>query len=103
MNISDVRTRSMHVEWSRYTPRSPDQVIVYTVVCTPTNDVVGSTVLNINGTTIHEVDVGRLHFTTNYSVELVAFVNNSQTGVVSLRRSQKVYVVTPDAGKICLL
>ena len=103
MNISDVRKRSMHVEWSRYSPQPPYQVIVYTVVCTPTNDDVGSTVLNINDTRIHEVDVGRLHFATNYSVELVAFVNNSQTGVFSLRRSQKAYVVTLEGGKTCLL
>ncbi|KAK2567419.1 hypothetical protein P5673_008230, partial [Acropora cervicornis] len=96
VNISDVRTRSMHVEWSRYSLHSPFQVIVYTVVCTPTNDEVGSTLLNIKDTSIHKVDVGRLHFSTNYSVELVAFVNNSQTGEVSLRRSQKAYVVTLD-------
>ena len=103
VNISDVRTRSMHVEWSRYSLHSPFQVIVYTVVCTPTNDEVGSTLLNIKDTSIHKVDVGRLHFSTNYSVELVAFVNNSQTGEVSLRRSQKAYVVTLDPGKTCLL
>ena len=108
MNISDVRPRSMHVEWSHYSPQSPFQVIVYTVVCTPTNDEVGSTLLNIKDTSIHEVDVGRLHFSTNYSVELVAFINNtfinnSQTGEVSLRRSQKAYVVTPEGGKSCVL
>ena len=103
MNISDVRPTSMHVEWSRYSPHSPHQVKVYTVVCTPTNDDLGSTVLNINDTRFHEVDVGRLHFTTNYSVELVAFVNNSQTGVGSLRRSQKAYFVTTEGGETCLL
>ena len=93
----------MHVEWSRYSPPSPFQVIVYTVVCTPTNDEVGSTLLNIKDTRIREVDVGRLHFSTNYSVELVAFINNSQTGEISLRRSQKAYFVTPEGGKTCLL
>ena len=123
MSISDVRPRSMHVEWSHYSPQSPLQVIVYTVVCTPTNDEVGSTLLNIKDSSIHEVDVKRLHFSTNYSVELVAFINNtfsnhsfinnsfvnnsfinnSQTGEVSLRRSQKAYVVTPEGGKNCLL
>lgn len=113
MNISDVRPRSIHVEWSHYSPQSPFQVIVYTVVCTPTNDEVGSTLLNIEDTSIHEVDVTRLHFSTNYSVELVAlinnsfinnsFINNSQTGEVTLRRSQKAYVVTPEGGKTGLL
>ena len=123
MSISDVRPRSMHVKWSRYSLHSPFQVIVYTVVCTPTNDEVGSTLLNIKDTSIHEVDVGRLHFSTNYSVELVAFtnntfinnsfinnsfinntlINNSQTGEFILRRSQKAYVVTPEGGKTCLL
>ncbi|XP_015769308.1 PREDICTED: uncharacterized protein LOC107347850 [Acropora digitifera] len=121
VSISDVRPRSIHVEWSHYSPQSPFQVIVYTVVCTPTNDEAGSTLLNIKDTSIHEVDVTRLHFSTNYSVELVAFINNtfinntfinntfinntfinntfinnSQTGEFILRRSQKAYVVTPE-------
>ncbi|XP_074632006.1 uncharacterized protein LOC141890434 isoform X2 [Acropora palmata] len=94
VNISDVRTRGMHVEWSLYSPRSPYHVVVYSIVCTPTNGEFGSTVLNVNNTNVRKADVGRLHFGTNYSVELVAFVRNTQTGGFSLRRSQKAYFET---------
>ena len=99
MNISDVRSRGMHVEWSVYSPQSPYHVVVYSVVCTPTNDEFGSTVLNVNDTSIRKADVERLHFSTNYSVEIVAFISNNQTGGVSLRRSQKAYFVTLEGGK----
>ncbi|XP_015769332.1 PREDICTED: protein sidekick-like [Acropora digitifera] len=94
VTISDVRTRGMHVEWSLYSPRFPYHVVVYSIVCTPTNGDFGSTVINVNDTNVRKADVGRLHFGTNYSVELVACVRNIQTGGFSLRRSQKAYFKT---------
>lgn len=99
VNISDVRTRGMHVEWSLYSPQSPYHVVVYSIVCTPTNGDFGSTVINVNDTNVRKADVGRLHFGTNYSVELVAFVRNNQTDGSSLRRSQKAYFKTLEGGK----
>ncbi|XP_067024678.1 uncharacterized protein [Acropora muricata] len=96
MNISDVSARAMHIEWSLYSPRSPYHVVVYSIVCTPTNGEFGSTVFNVNDTNVRKADVGRLHLGTNYSVELVAFVKNTQTGGFCLRRSQKAYFETLD-------
>lgn len=89
----------MHVEWSLYSPQSPYHVVVYSIVCTPTNGDFGSTVINVNDTNVRKADVGRLHFGTNYSVELVAFVRNNQTDGSSLRRSQKAFFKTLEGGK----
>ena len=99
VNISDVSARAMHIEWSLYSPGSPYHVVIYSIVCTPTNGEFGSTVLNVNVTNVRKADVGRLHYGTNYSVELVAFVKNTQTGGFSLRRSQKAYFETFEGGK----
>ena len=98
VNISDVKRRSIHVEWAHYAPDPPYQLTVYAVVCTPTSGKAGSTVFNVDKYS-DRVDVGRLHTGTNYTVEIVALVNNNQTGDVSLRKSQKVYVTTVEGGK----
>ena len=99
VNISDVKRRSIHVEWAHYAPDPPYQLIVYAVVCTPTSGKAGLTVFNIDKNS-DRVDVGRLHTGTNYSVEIVALViSYNQTGDVNLRKSQKVYVTTVEGGK----
>ncbi|XP_068682562.1 uncharacterized protein [Montipora foliosa] len=93
VNISDVKRRSINVAWTHYSPDQPYQLVIYAVVCTPTSGKAGSTVFNVDKYSDRE-DVGRLHTGTNYTVEIVALVNNNQTGEVSLRKSQKVYVTT---------
>ena len=98
MNISDVKRRSINVVWAHYSPDHPYQLVIYAVVCTPTSGKAGSTVFNVNKYN-DRADVGRLHTGTNYTVEIVALVNNNQTGEVSLRKSQKVYVTTVEGGK----
>ncbi|XP_068728477.1 mucin-like protein isoform X2 [Montipora capricornis] len=92
--MSYVERRSIHAEGAHYAPDPPYQLIVYAVVCTPTNGKAGLTVFNVDKNS-DRVDVGRLHTGTNYSVEIVALViSYNQTGDVSLRKSQNVYVTT---------
>ena len=100
INISNIARRSIEVEWSHYSPNHPYQLVLYTVVCTPTHGKAGPTILNVDKANDRS-HVERLTPGTNYTVEVVALIFNDQSGayMYRLKRSQKENVETDEGGE----
>ena len=70
----------------------------YAVVCTPTNHEDGPIVVLADTNQTH-LEVRRLRPLTEYSVQVLAVTEHSNSGAVSLKGSEKLTLSTSEGGK----
>lgn len=70
----------------------------YAVVCTPTNHEAGPIVVLADTNQTH-LEVRRLRALTEYSVQVLATIEHTDSGALSFKGSEKRTVSTPEGGK----
>lgn len=98
INITNVNTSSISVTWTYHVPDNSYSLQLYAVVCNPTNHETGPIVVTANKTQTH-LEVRRLRAITEYSVQVLAITEHTNSGAMSLKGSEKLTLSTSEGGK----
>ena len=102
-NITKIDLDKIVVEWHHHPPVTyPLELFAYAVVCTPTDGKLGPTLTTVRGN-INITEIHRLRPGTNYSVEIVALIDNNHTEEITLEKSQSEDLETDEGGKTILI